>query len=332
MSPYDLICIGAGPTGLACAIEAKRAGMLPLVIDKGCLCNSLYHYPVNMVFFTTPELLEIGDLPLTIASEKPTRTEALKYYRKCAEHYELDLRLGHLVERVEGASGKFVVHTKDERGNPAQFTGRKIAVATGYYDLPNRMGIPGEDLPHVSHYYTEPHPFWRRNVVVIGGKNSAAEAALDLYRNGANVTLVHRKAELGSTIKYWVRPDIENRIKAGQVKALFETTVERFEEGRVIVSNSKGESTLPADQVFALTGYHPDFQFLRSMGIKLDPDTNKPVMDPQSHETNIPGVYVAGVVTGGNHTSEIFIENGRFHGKQIVAALTGNRIDSAAKV
>lgn len=332
MSTYDLICIGAGPTGLACAIEAKRVGLLPLVIDKGCLCNSLYHYPVNMVFFTTPELLEIGDLPLTIASEKPTRTEALKYYRKCAEHYELDLRLGHLVERVEGASGKFTVHTKDERGNTAQFTARKIAVATGYYDLPNRMGIPGEDLPHVSHYYTEPHPFWRRNVVVIGGKNSAAEAALDLYRNGANVTLVHRKPELGSTIKYWVRPDIENRIKAGQVKGLFETTVQRIEEGRVVISNSQGESTLPADQVFALTGYHPDFQFLRAMGIKLDPDTNKPVMDPQTHETNILGVYVAGVVTGGNHTSEIFIENGRFHGKQIVAALTGSRIDSAAKV
>jgi thioredoxin reductase (NADPH) len=332
MSTYDLICIGAGPTGLACAIEAKRAGMLPLVIDKGCLCNSLYHYPVNMVFFTTPELLEIGDLPLTIASEKPTRSEALKYYRKCVEHYDLDLRLGHLVEQVEGVNGKFVVHTRNEHGTTAQFTGKKIAVATGYYDLPNRLGIPGEDLPHVSHYYTEPHPFWRRNVVVIGGKNSAAEAALDLYRNGANVTLVHRRAELGSTIKYWVRPDIENRIKADQVHALFETHVQRIEEGRVIISNHKGESTLPADQVFALTGYHPDFQFLRSMGIMLDPQTNKPVMDPQSHESNVPGIYVAGVVTGGNHTSEIFIENGRFHGKQIVAALTGSRIDSPAKV
>jgi thioredoxin reductase (NADPH) len=332
MSTYDLICIGAGPTGLACAIEAKRAGMHPLVIDKGCLCNSLYHYPVNMVFFTTPELLEIGDLPLTIASEKPTRSEALKYYRKCVEHYELDLRLGHLVEKVEGVSGKFVVHTRNEQGITSQFTGKKIAVATGYYDLPNRLGIPGEDLPHVSHYYTEPHPFWRRNVVVIGGKNSAAEAALDLYRNGANVTLVHRQAQLGSTIKYWVRPDIENRIKAGQVHALFETHVQRIEEGRVIVSNHEGESSLPADQVFALTGYHPDFQFLRSMGIKLDPQTNKPVMDPQSHESNVPGIFVAGVVTGGNHTSEIFIENGRFHGKQIVAALTGTPIDSAAKV
>ncbi len=190
MSTYDLICIGAGPTGLACAIEAKRAGMRPLVIDKGCLCNSLYHYPVNMVFFTTPELLEIGDLPLTCAAEKPTRTDALKYYRKCVEHYGLDLRLGHRVESVEGSDGHFVVHTRDEQGIVAQFAAKKIAVATGYYDLPNRLGVPGEDLPHVSHYYTEPHPYWRRNVVVIGGKNSAAEAALDMYRTGVNVTMV----------------------------------------------------------------------------------------------------------------------------------------------
>ena len=329
MSIYDLICIGAGPTGLACAIEAKRAGMRPLVIDKGCLCNSLYHYPVNMVFFTTPELLEIGDLPLTSPAEKPNRTEALKYYRKCAEHYELELRLGHLVERVEGADGNFTVHTRDEEGNSAQYAARKIAVATGYYDLPNRLGIPGEDLPHVSHYYTEPHPYWRENVVVIGGKNSAAEAALDLYRNGAKVTMVHRRSELGSTIKYWVRPDIENRIKAGQIRALFDTQVKRFEPDRVIVANSSGETSLPAVQVFALTGYHPDFQFLKSLGIQLDPETNKPAMDAVTHESNVPGIYLAGVVIGGNHTSEIFIENGRFHGKQIIAALTGRRLPSA---
>src|ERR1022692_1322448 len=274
VSTYDVICIGAGPTGLACAIEAKRAGLRPLVIDKGCLCNSLYHYPVNMVFFTTPELLEIGDLPLTSGAEKPTRSEALKYYRKCAEHYDLDLRLGHRVERVEGADRKFSVHTRDEQGIPAQFAAKKIAVATGYYDLPNRLGIPGEDLPHVSHYYTEPHPFWRLNVVVIGGKNSAAEAALDLYRNGAKVTMVHRRAELGSTIKYWVRPDIENRIKAAQIRAFFQTEVKRIEPGRVWVSNHAGEMELLADQVFALTGYHPDFGFLRSLGISLDPATN----------------------------------------------------------
>ena len=328
MTTFDLICIGAGPTGLACAIEAKRAGLHPLVIDKGCLCNSLYHYPVNMVFFTTPELLEIGDLPLTSTTEKPTRTEALKYYRKCAEHYALDVRLGERVERVEGSNGRFLVQTRNDQGTAAQFAAKKIVVATGYYDLPNRLGVPGEDLPHVSHYYTEPHPFWRQDVVVIGGKNSAAEAALDLYRSGARVTLVHRRAELGSTIKYWVRPDIENRIKAGQIRALFETEVRRIEPGSVWVSNHAGEHALPAVQVFALTGYHPDFEFLRSLGISLDRTTNKPAMDPQTHESNVPGIFLAGVVIGGNHTSEIFIENGRLHGKQIVSALTGRKTHS----
>jgi thioredoxin reductase (NADPH) len=320
---YDLICIGAGPTGLACAIEAKRAGLRPLVIDKGVLCNSLFHYPVNMVFFTTPELLEIGDLPFVSAAEKPGRPEALKYYRKCVEHYELELRLGEFVTRVEGDDGDFRVHTKQASGAIDEYRSRKLIVATGYYDLPNRLGVPGEDLPHVSHYYTEPHPYWRRDLVVVGGKNSAAEAALDLYRSGARVTLVHRRAELGSTIKYWVRPDIENRIKAHQIEALFETRVVRIDREFVHVAGPGGEKSLPAVQVFVLTGYHPDFDFLRSLGVKLDPQTNKPAMDPQTLESNVPGLYLAGVVIGGNHTSEIFIENGRFHGKQIVAALTG---------
>ena len=325
-APYDIICIGAGPTGLACAIEAKRAGLRPLVIDKGVLCNSLYHYPVNMVFFTTPELLEIGDLPFVSAAEKPTRGEALKYYRKCAEHYDLQLRLGETVTRVEGGDGSFRVHTKSDSGASEQYESRKLIVATGYYDLPNRLGVPGEDLPHVSHYYTEPHPFWRQDVVVTGGKNSAAEAALDLYRSGARVTLVHRRAELGSTIKYWVRPDIENRIKAGQITALFETRVVRIEPDAVHVVGSSGQATLPAVHVFALTGYHPDFDFLRQLGVKLDPKTNKPALDPQTLESNVAGLYLAGVVIGGNHTSEIFIENGRFHGKQIIAALTGTTL------
>ena len=322
-APYDVICVGAGPTGLACAIEAKRAGLRPLVIDKGVLCNSIYHYPVNMVFFTTPELLEIGDLPFVSAAEKPNRVEALKYYRKCVEHYDLDLRLGEMVTRVEGSDGDFRVHTKTQDGAMEQYEARKLIVATGYYDLPNRLGVPGEDLPHVSHYYTEPHPFWRRDVVVIGGKNSAAEAALDLYRTGARVTLVHRRAELGSTIKYWVRPDIENRIKAGQIKALFNTQVVRITPDAVHVSGPDGDKKLSAVEVFALTGYHPDFDFLRQLGVKLDSETNKPALDPQTLESNVPGLYLAGVVIGGKHTSEIFIENGRFHGKQIIAALTG---------
>lgn len=322
-APYDLLCIGAGPTGLACAIEAKRARLRSLVIDKGCLCNSLYHYPVNMVFFTTPELLEIGDLPLVCAAEKPTRVEALKYYRKAAEHYQLELRLGQQVTSVSGSDGHFEVRTRSTEGVTASYTASKIVVATGYYDLPNRLGVPGEDLPHVSHYYTEPHPFWRQDVVVIGGKNSAAEAALDLYRNGASVTLVHRRPCLGANLKYWVRPDIENRIKAAQIRALFDTHVTRIEPNYVFVNSPGGEQKLPAVQVFALTGYHPDFAFLRQLGVKLDPETNKPAIDPQTLQSNVPGLYLAGVVIGGNHTSEIFIENGRFHGKQIVAALTG---------
>ena len=321
MTTYDIICIGAGPTGLACAIEAKRAGMNPLVIDKGCLCNSIYHYPVNMVFFTTPELLEIGDLPLISAAEKPVRVEALKYYRKAAEHYQLELRLFERVLRVDGQDGNFVVVTRTEKGTEARYTSKKISVATGYYDLPNVMDIPGENLPHVSHYYTEPFEFWNQDVVVIGGKNSAAETSLDLFRNGARVTLVHRNAELGASIKYWVRPDIENRIKAGEVKALFNTNVKEITSDEVIVQNGAGEKRLPAKQVFALTGYHPDYAFIESLGVKLDPDTRRPALDPNTLESNVPGIHLAGVVIGGRYTGDIFIENGRFHGKQIIDAL-----------
>ena len=324
MTPtYDLICIGAGPTGLACAMEATRAGMRPLVVDKGCLCNSLYRYPTNMVFFTTAERLEIGDLPLTSATEKPTRGEALKYYRKAAAHYELELRLYEQVNRVEGSDGRFVVHTVTANSVANQYAAKKIALATGYYDLPNRLVVPGEELPHVSHYYTEAHPFWGRDVVVVGGKNSAAEAALDLFRAGARVTLVHRRAELGATLKYWVRPDIENRIKAKEIRALLDTRVTRIEPEQLWVQGRDGERPIPATQVFALTGYHPDFEFMRQLGIALDPETNKPAMNPETLESNVPGIHLAGVVIGGNATGEIFIENGRFHGKQIIAALAG---------
>jgi thioredoxin reductase (NADPH) len=323
METYDVICIGAGPTGLATAIEAKRAGMRPLVIDKGCLCNSLYHYPVNMVFFTTPELLEIGNLPLVCAAEKPTRNESLKYYRKAAEHYGLELRLFERVVRVEGSDGKFTVVTRAGNDSEEKYRGKKIVVATGYYDLPNRLGVPGEDLPHVSHYYTEPHSLWNQDVVVIGAKNSAAEAALDLFRSGARVTLVHRRPVLGQSLKYWVGPDIENRIRGNEIRAFLETRVVQIEPDHVVVENGAGKRGLPARQVFALTGYHPDFSFIESLGVRLDPETRKPALDPKSLESNVPGVHLAGVVVGGKHTSEIFIENGRFHGKQIIDALRG---------
>jgi bacillithiol disulfide reductase len=320
MKTYDVICIGAGPTGLATAIEAKRAGMHPLVIDKGCLCNSLYHYPVNMVFFTTPELLEIGDLPLVCAAEKPTRIEALKYYRKAAEHYELELQLYERVLHVDGQEGNFSVVTRPENGDLERYSGKKIVVATGYYDLPNLMGVPGEDLPHVSHYYSEAHAYWKQEVVVIGGKNSAAEAALNLYRGGARVTLVHRGKELGATIKYWVRPDIENRIKAGQIKTLMQARVEEITKEEVVVEHHARTKRIPAKQVFALTGYHPDYSFMERLGIKLDSESKRPSLDTKTFESNVAGIHLAGVVIGGRHTGEIFIENGRFHGKQIIEA------------
>jgi len=322
MDTYDIVCIGAGPTGLATAIEAKRAGMRPLVIDKACLCNSIFHYPVNMVFFTTPELLEIGDLPLVCAADKPTRVEALKYYRKAAEHYALELRLYERVLRVDGQDGKFTVVTSAEKGTEQKYQCKKITVATGYYDLPNLLGVPGEELSHVSHYYTEPYEYWNQDVVVIGGKNSAAEAALDLYRNGARVTLVHRGKDLGATIKYWVRPDIENRVKAGQIRALLNARVEEITKDEVVVEQHAQTKRVSAKQVFVLTGYHPDFSFIESLGVKLDPESRRPALDPNTLESNVPGIHLAGVVIGGRHTGEIFIENGRFHGKQIIQALT----------
>ncbi len=324
---YDLLCIGAGPTGLATAIEARRRGLRTLVVDKGCLCNSIYHYPTNMVFFTTPELLEIGGLPMVCAGEKPTRTEALKYYRKCAEHEQLELRLYERVIAVDPHNGAFSVRTQSASGMVGEYRAKRIVVATGYYDLPNRLRVPGEDLPHVSHYYREAHPCWNRDVVVIGGKNSAVEAALDLFRSGARVTMIHRRAQLGTSVKYWLRPDIENRIKAGEVQARFETVVTRIEPGTVWVrpvDSSVEERPVRADFVFALIGYHPDFEFLRALGIALEPGTNRPTHNPETLESNVPGIYLAGVVLGGNQTGEIFIENGRFHGQQIVRAIAGN--------
>jgi len=302
-------------------MEAKRAGMRALVIDKGCLCNSIYNYPVNMVFFTTPELLEIGGLPMVTGGDKPTRIEALKYYRKGSEHYGLELRLFEKVLRVDGQDGAFTVVTKTASGREEKYHAKKIVVATGYYDLPNEMGVPGEHLPHVNHYYTEPHPFWNQDVVVIGGKNSAVESALDLYRNGARVTLLVRSKELGKSLKYWVRPDIENRIKAGQIQALFSTRVKEMVREGIVVENDAGVQELAAKQVFALTGYHPDYGFIEALGVRLDPESRRPSLDPNTLESNVAGIYLAGVVVAGRHTGEIFIENGRFHGKQIVEGL-----------
>jgi thioredoxin reductase (NADPH) len=318
---FDALVVGAGPTGLACAIEAQRRGLKTVVIDKGCLVNSLFHYPACMVFFTTPELLEIGDMPFTSAHQKPTREEALEYYRKVAQHYRLDVRQYQRVARIEGTDGDFRIIALDQHERPLAYRTRKLIVATGYYDLPNIIGIPGEKLPKVTHYYREPHPYSGSDVLVIGGKNSAAISTLDLYRHGARVTLVHRGPGIHSSVKYWIKPDIENRIKNGEIKAYFESSVTEIRTDDVLVRTPEGEVRVKNDFVLALTGYHPDFDFLRGLGIRLAEDKCRPVCDPQTLESNVPGIYLAGVIVAGSATSEIFIENGRFHGRQIAQDL-----------
>ncbi len=318
----DVVIVGAGPTGLACAIEAQKAGFKALIVDKGCLVNSIYHYPSNMVFFTTPELLEIGDVPFTTSLAKPTRLEALEYYRRVTEHYHLDIHQYEWVKTITGDDGDFRVTATDRHDAIHDYRARKIVVATGYYDLANEIDVPGEDLGKVFHYYRDPHPYYDADVVVIGGKNSAAEAALDLWRHGARVTLVHRGSQIHNNVKYWVRPDIENRIKSGQIVAHFNSRVQEIGSDCVVLRTPSGPLRLKNDFVFALTGYHPDFDFLRSVGIELSSEQLRPFCDPENLESNIPGIYVAGVIVAGSRTSEIFIENGRFHGRLIAAHLS----------
>ncbi len=321
-SRNDVLVVGAGPTGMACAIEAQKAGFKALIVDKGCLVNSIYHYPSNMVFFTTSELLEIGDIPFTTTSAKPNRLEALEYYRRVAAHYHLDIRQYEWVKTITGEDNEFRVATTDRQDAIHDYRARKIVLATGYYDLANELNIPGEDLGKVFHYYRDSHPYYDTDVIVIGGKNSAAEAALDLWRHGARVTLVHRDAQMHSHVKYWVRPDIENRIKAGEIPAHFNSTVQEINADCAVLRTPSGPLRLKNDFVFALTGYHPDYDFLRSVGIELSPEQLRPVCDPETLESNIRGIYVAGVIVAGSRTSEIFIENGRFHGKLIAADLS----------
>jgi thioredoxin reductase (NADPH) len=314
---FDVLVVGAGPTGLACAIEAQRAGMRTVLVDKGCLCNSLFHYPSNMTFFTTPELLEIGDMPFSSPNQKPSRNEALEYYRKVAEHYQLEMRLYQKVSSLTGEDGDFVITTIDRFARQRVYAARKVILATGYYDLPNYLDVPGEDLPKVLHYYHDPHPYYDQQVLVIGGKNSAAIAALDLWRHGAHVTLVHRGEAMHHHVKYWILPDINNRIKNGEVTAYFSSSVTSISEDSVELLTPQGAVTVANDYVFALTGYHPDFDFLAAIGVRMAGEDRCPECDPQSLESNIAGLYLAGVIVAGMRTNEIFIENGRFHGRQI---------------
>jgi thioredoxin reductase (NADPH) len=318
----DLVIVGAGPSGLATAIAAHRAGLRYEVLEKGVLVNSIFNFPRHMTFFTNADLLEIGGMPFVSPYEKPTQTEGLKYYRRVTEILGLNVTLGDEVTAVERAGRSFRVTSRTANGTTHEHAARAVVFATGYYDWPNRLGIPGEDLPHVSHYYTEPHAFFRKDVVVVGGKNSAAIAALELHRAGARVTLLHRAPALSGSIKYWIKPDIENRIKEGAIAARFSSRVREIRRDSVLVETARETEELEAAQVFLLTGYHPDTRLLESLGVKVDRETLVPEHDTETLETNVKGIYVAGATASGRFTSRIFIENGRFHGEAIVKSIT----------
>jgi thioredoxin reductase (NADPH) len=317
----DLIVVGGGPAGLATAIAAQRRQLSYLVLEKGVLVNSVYRFPVHMVFFTTPDLLEIGNLPFVTPYEKPTRLEALRYYRRVVDTYGLEISLGEEVTAIERESlgdDVFSVATRSQRGVRRVLHARAVVMAIGYYDYENRLNVPGEDLPHVAHFYREPHAHYRQHVVVVGGRNSAAETALELYRAGAHVTLVHRRPTLADSIKYWVKPDIENRIAEGSIAARFDSSLVEIRPTEVVIERLGMHEELPADAVYLMTGYHADTALLRSAGIAIDAATDAPVYDSRTFETNVPNLFVAGGTVSGRDTAPIFIENGRFHGEAIV--------------
>ena len=318
---FDVVVVGAGPTGLACGIELQHRGLKTVLVEKGCVVNSIYHYPANMTFFTTPELLEIGNIPMTSLNDKPNRTEALKYYRKVAEHFQLEIRQYERVDRIAGDDGLFQVFTTDRLGSSRVYQTRKIVLATGYYDVPNMLDVPGEELGKVLHYYKEAHPYYNHDVAVIGAKNSAAIAALELWWTGARVTLIHRGAGISDSVKYWIKPNIENRIQNGEIRAYFRSRVVEIRPDSIRVATPDGEVLLKNDFVFALIGYRPDLAFLNAAGIALEPDTLRPRTNPETLESARAGVYLAGVVVAGMHTNEIFIENGRLHGRLIAEAI-----------
>ena len=318
---FDLLVVGAGPTGLATAIEAQKAGFRVVLVDKGCVCNSIFHYPAHMTFFTTSELLEIGGVPFPSPNAKPTRNEALEYYRQVAAYYKLDVRQYQRVERVAGSDGEFTVHVADRFGRAGQLRSRKLALSIGYYDLPNFLRVPGETLSKVHHYYHDPHPYYGMDVAVIGGKNSAAITALELWRHGARVTLIHRGKGMHTHVKYWIKPDIENRIKNGEIRGCFESRVTEIGPDTLVLEGPGGREIVHNDFVFAMTGYHPDFGFLERLGVRFAGPDRQPECDAETLESNVAGVYLAGVIVAGSRTNEIFIENGRFHGRQIAASL-----------
>ena len=313
MEAYDVLIIGSGPIGMACGIEAKKAGLSYVIVEKGALVNSLYNYPVFMTFFSTSQKLEIGGVPFVSINNKPNRNEAVEYYRRVAEKFDLNINLFEKVEGVKKVGEDFEVVTSKRTYNA-----KNVIISTGFYDVPLKMDIPGEDLPKVTHYYKDPHLYAFQNVVVIGANNSGIDAALETYRKGAKVTLVVRGPEIGSYVKYWVRPDIENRIKEGDIKAYFNAEVISIQEDSVTIKTPETTLTIPNDFVCAMTGYKPDFEMLKKLGVQLENENlNIPVYNPETMETNLPGLYLAGVVCGGMDTHKWYIENSRVHADQI---------------
>lgn len=318
---YDLLIIGGGPIGLACGIEAKKAGLSYLIIEKGCLVNSLFHYPLNMTFFSTSEKLEIGDVPFISHGPKPNRFEALEYYRRVASSWQLEIKLYEKVDSVDKSNHSFIIKT-----NKNSYAAKALVLALGFYDLPYLLNVPGESLPKVKHYYDEPHPYYNQKIIVVGAANSAVDVALETWRKGAEVTMVIRESEIRESVKYWVRPDIENRIKEGSIKAYFNSEIVNIEEERVEIKTPDGKIVIENDFVLAMTGYQPPFDFMETLGIQFQSDVfHTPVYNDQTMESSVPNLYLAGVVCGGLKTNKWFIENSRVHADLIVEAIKNKK-------
>ncbi|HLT50853.1 MAG TPA: YpdA family putative bacillithiol disulfide reductase [Arenibacter sp.] len=323
MTNFDVIIVGGGPIGIACGLEAKKKGLSYLILEKGCIVNSLYNYPLNMQFFSSSEKLEIDDIPFISIEVKPKRNEALEYYRRIVSSNDLNIHLFEKVNSIEKTGNIFLVSTEKD-----SYSAHNIILATGFYDLPNTLNIPGEELDKVFHYYKDPHFFSQQKVAVIGASNSAIDAALECYRKGADVTLIIRGPEVGTRVKYWVRPDILNRIEEGSIKAYYNTTVTEITEGKIQITSPEETKSLKNDYVLALTGYMPNFDFLEKMGVQLSEDQKRiPQYDPETMETNVEGIYLAGVICGGMETHKWFIENSRIHAPMIIGDIK-QKIDS----
>lgn len=311
---YDLLIVGGGPIGIACALEAKKKGLSYLILEKGTLVNSLYHYPSNMTFFSTSEKLELDEIPFISTNPKPRKQEALEYYRRIVTSNHLNISLFEKVEKIKTEGHQHKVHT-----SKSSYSSKNVIIATGFYDIPNYLNIPGEDLPKVAHYYGDPHFYATQKTIVAGASNSAVDAALEIYRKGGDVTMVVRGPAIGERVKYWVKPDIDNRIDEGSIKAVFNAEIKEIREREVVITSKEGDQVLENDWVLLLTGYRPNFQFLRDIGIATSNDGKKiPQYNPETMESNVPGVYLAGVICGGVETHKWFIENSRVHAKMIV--------------